>query len=56
MGARSLIQQTKHLTTMMRKPLRFGNVHEQDVTQQVKEIIDRFKWDPAWVLPEIFEP
>ena len=53
MGARSLFQENAYISKMMRKPFAFRNQQQQDITQQVRQIIERFTWDPAWVLPEI---
>jgi hypothetical protein len=53
MGARSLFQEQAYISKMMRKPFTFRNQQQQDISQQVRQIIERFTWDPAWVLPEI---
>ena len=53
MGARSLFQEQAYVSKMMRKPFTFRNQEQQDISQQVRQIIERFTWDPAWVLPEI---
>ena len=53
MGARSLFQETAYISKMVRKPFVFGNQQQQNISQQVRQIIERFTWDPAWVLPEI---
>lgn len=53
MGARSLFQEHAYISKMMRKPFAFRNQQQQDISHQVRQIIERFSWDHRWVLPKI---
>jgi hypothetical protein len=53
MGAVSLWRENAYIMKMMRKRFTFRDQQQKDITKQVGEIVQRFTWDPAWVLSEI---
>lgn len=53
MGARSIWDANDFAAQLIRRRVSFRNQTGEDITPAVVEIVNRFSWDPKWVLPEL---
>jgi hypothetical protein len=53
MGARSLWDANEFALELIQTKFSVANRNGEDITKQIVEIVNRFTWDAAWVLPEM---
>jgi hypothetical protein len=53
MGVRSHWDANEYVIKVMKARFGFANQKEEDVSVKVGQVVDGFKWNPDWVLPEL---